>query len=86
MPLGIDSYCISSSDLRAATDGAWGLYRIRAVVRGLPSIDGPKTNGRSHKLFRPTDLLPRLRAKRQWTETFEASLLQIIQAKEFHYD
>lgn len=86
MPLGIDSYCISSSDLRAATNGAWGLHRVRAIVRGLPSIDGPKTSRRSYKLFRPTDLLPRLRAKPKWTVAFEASLLQIIQAKEFRYD
>jgi len=82
MPLGIENYCVSSSDIRAATDGSWGLYRIRAAVLGLPSVDGPKTNGRSLKLFRPTDVLPRLRAKKSWTEAYEASLLHIITSKE----
>lgn len=86
MPLGIEDYCVSSADVRDATGGSWGLYRIRAAVLGLPSVDGPKTNGRSLKLFRPTDILPRLRAKKSWTEAFEANLLHIIQTKEFQHD
>ena len=86
MPLGIENYCVSSSDISAATGGLWGLYGIRAAIMGLPSVDGPKTNGRSLKLFRPTDVLPRLRAKKSWSEAFEANLINIIQSKEFQYD
>ena len=86
MPLGIDNYCVSSSDIRDATDGLWGLYRIRAAVLGLPSVDGPRTNGLSLKLFRPTDILPRLRAKKSWSEAYEANLNNIIQSKEFQHD
>ena len=40
MPSGIDSYCVSSFDIRTATDDQWGVYRIRSVLRDLPSIDG----------------------------------------------
>jgi len=82
MPSGIDSYCVSSIDIRAATGNQWGLYRIRTVLRDLPSIDGPKSNGRSFKLFKLSDVLPRIRAKNQWNGTFEANLFAIISNKE----
>lgn len=81
MPSGVENYCVSMSDIRAATGGSWGIYRIRSIVHGLPSIDGPKTGGRSYKLFRPSDLFPRLRSKKSWAGGYEANLIDIIRQK-----
>jgi len=83
MPTGIDTYCVSTNDICAATDEEWGLYRIRTALRDLPSFDGPKSNGRSFKLFKLSDVLPRLRAKKQWNDEFEATLLDIVSEKDF---
>lgn len=83
MPTGIDTYCVSTNDICAATGEQWGLYRIRTALRDLPSFDGPKSNGRSFKLFKLSDVLPRLRAKKQWNDEYEAKLFRMISNKEF---
>lgn len=84
MPNGIERYCVSIEDIRAATNNEWGIYRSRALVSALPSIDGPKTNGRSCKLFRGSDVLARCRHHTCWTPEFEANLLQSIKQKDFY--
>lgn len=82
MPTGIERFCVSIEDIRAATEYMWGLYRTRALVEGLPSIDGPKTGGRARKLFRASDILLRCRNHPRWFADFEANLLNIIKNKE----
>lgn len=82
MPDGIERFCVSAQDICAATEYSWRIYRTRAVVDGLPSIDGPKTGGRACKLFRASDVLLRCRAHPRWIADFETNLLHIIKTKE----
>lgn len=79
----IEHYCVSVEDIRTATGEKWGVYRIRALVSALSSIDGPKTKGRSRKLFRGSDILARCRQHARWVPEFETNLLQMIKQKEF---
>lgn len=82
MPNGIERFCVSVADILAATNNEWGTYRSRRVVQGLPSLDGPKTGGRSCKLFRASDVIARCRQHSRWAAAHELNLLRMVKEKE----
>lgn len=78
-----EEYTVSIDDLQSAT--SFGRYRLRNLIgRSSPSIAAQtKERGAAHRLYRLTEILPRLREHQRWSEEKEAALLNYIFAKEF---